>query len=1129
MTAEDVLPANTGAIGQPDKANAGWDSHFGYGRVNLAGAMARIKDAAHPAAGADRLARLVRADQRRPRAGRAASRSAAARRRAAASAPGRSTSPAGRTRARLRLHGRCWPAPARSTAPFGTIPQGQAQRPRAELQRRGDRRRRPPGGRAPAGAWPARPVPGPRPRAPHLPDPPHRPRGGRRRRTSAATARRCTPTPTTATCAGWPRPIGAGAGRVAATAPASGGEASPRLYDVDGDNAARRDPRRRRAASCTCSRADGTRAGFNGFAGHAPTATRSSRTTRSRWPAPRPARVAARARHRRRRRRPRRRDRRHRRRAPLRVAARRRRASAARRRRPRAVGAVQGRASPKPCFNPADRAITRSNHIKRGFVGSPVLAAARPGDARPRDRRRRRSTSTSTRGAATARSLPGFPKKLATDGADGAEIVTTPAIADLDGQGPPEIVVATNEVAVGDPEFPGSFFEFVSAILSADHGLQPGLRAARRRHARSRLAGEGRRRGRRPAAARAARPRRRGHRRRRRDGRGRRLRRHRRHPGRRRAARRRRRAPRCRASSPRPATGSTPGADAQPRRLPVGRRRARHRRRRRSSRAACRVNGVVQPARGQPEPALQPRRAAVGARRCRPAATWTPARPRPASRSRRTTSSSSRRPRRARRRRRRPPGRQALVGTGMYQLHAYGPAGLEPAGWPKFTGGWTQATPAVGDADGDGDLDVTTAHPRGLDRSCGTPASTPARIERGVVDLPPRRALDRQLRHDARPPGTRARARRPPARADEIGVTLDAPGDDWLCGTPAKIRACGAAGRRASTARARGRRAARYRDRAGNAGTEQSVTVDVAGLQRLDTARPSSPRRRRRLGHLASLAVPGPGRRPPRRRAATDASARDRHGHAGGAAPRPARRRRCEPVRRGTRDGDVLRGTQRLRPHPRPRRRRPPARRARARLPARRPRQRPAQRRRRARPHEAAAAGRDRLRRARQRRRDSVDCGPGRDVAIVDRARHRPPLRAIRPPPVGSGAPMRVLIVSWEYPPIVEGGLGRHVRKLAEGLVPRGRRGARPHARRARARARGGRAPACTSTASPSRRSRRTTSTSFVALGRRHERPHAHGRRRAVRALRLRPHPRPRLAGGQGVPGAVAHDAACRT
>ena len=33
---------------------------------------------------------------------------------------------------------------------------------------------------------------------------------------------------------------------------------------------------------------------------------------------------------------------------------------------------------------------------------------------------------------------------------------------------------------------------------------------------------------------------------------------------------------------------------------------------------------------------------------------------------------------------------------------------------------------------------------------------------------------------------------------------------------------------------------------------------------------------------------------------------------------------------------------------------------------------------------------------------------------------------------------MRVLILSWEYPPLIEGGLARHVRKLAEALVPRG-------------------------------------------------------------------------------------------
>src|SRR5688572_15295531 len=33
---------------------------------------------------------------------------------------------------------------------------------------------------------------------------------------------------------------------------------------------------------------------------------------------------------------------------------------------------------------------------------------------------------------------------------------------------------------------------------------------------------------------------------------------------------------------------------------------------------------------------------------------------------------------------------------------------------------------------------------------------------------------------------------------------------------------------------------------------------------------------------------------------------------------------------------------------------------------------------------------------------------------------------------------MRVLILSWEYPPLIEGGLARHVRKLAENLAAQG-------------------------------------------------------------------------------------------
>jgi hypothetical protein len=67
-------------------------------------------------------------------------------------------------------------------------------------------------------------------------------------------------------------------------------------------------------------------------------------------------------------------------------------------------------------------------------------------------------------------------------------------------------------------------------------------------------------------------------------------------------------------------------------------------------------------------------------------------------------------------------GRQALVGTGLYQLHAYGALGAEPKGWPKFLGGWIQSTPAVGDVDGDGRLDVLAFTREGWGFAWGTDA-----------------------------------------------------------------------------------------------------------------------------------------------------------------------------------------------------------------------------------------------------------------------------------------------------------------------------------------------------------------------------------------------------------------------
>ena len=114
--------------------------------------------------------------------------------------------------------------------------------------------------------------------------------------------------------------------------------------------------------------------------------------------------------------------------------------------------------------------------------------------------------------------------------------------------------------------------------------------------------------------------------------------------------------------------------------------------------------------------------------------------------------------------------------------------------------------------------------------------------------------------------------------------------------------------------------------------------------------------------------------------------------------------------------------------------------------------------------------------------------------------------------------PPRVLILSWEYPPIVEGGLARHVRKLAEQLVAQGtdvhvltgvRAGERdlPPARGGpprRDRPPGPRAGL------PQGRPRR-----LHLLGRPHERGHAGGRRGAGRGARARPRPLPRLAGGR--------------
>ncbi|HEX2087767.1 MAG TPA: Ig-like domain-containing protein, partial [Solirubrobacteraceae bacterium] len=132
------------------------------------------------------------------------------------------------------------------------------------------------------------------------------------------------------------------------------------------------------------------------------------------------------------------------------------------------------------------------------------------------------------------------------------------------------------------------------------------------------------------------------------------------------------------------------------------------------------------------------------------------------------------------------PGREVLAPTGLYTVRNLNAQGVEGAGWPKFTGGWNMATPAVGDADGDGMLEVAQVTREGNAFLWDTEASACGTNDEWWTS-----------RHDewntgahgtdSRPPGT-PRGLAASRDGMTVSLTWTAPGDDWLCGGAERFR-----------------------------------------------------------------------------------------------------------------------------------------------------------------------------------------------------------------------------------------------------------------------------------------------------------------------------------------------------